>query len=283
MNSVSIIIVNYQLCDLLRDCLNSIYRWEKELNFEIIVVDNASPNQDWKCLMTEFPEVNFVESSINLGFSRANNWAAQLAKSDYLLLLNPDTQLMQPTLKKLLYFSENKENLGVVGVRMHDAYNRFLPESKRSVPNLSNSFSKLFLSVFQKNYSQKKSYYRGDIAETDIAEVDVITGAFLWVKKQDYTAIGGLDERYFMYGEDIDFCYSLLLANKTNYYYGEISLLHHKGESTVKDLKYLSYFYGAMALFLAKYYKKKHRLAYCFLILGLKLKHQFEIWKLPKK
>ena len=135
-----------------------------------------------------------------------------------------------------------------------------------------NSFEKLF-SPFQSNQSSKKNYYRNDIAETEIAPVEVITGAFLLMKRELYLEIGGLDESYFMYGEDIDFCYTLLKKGYQNWYYGKHSILHIKGESTVKDEKYLSNFYGAMQIFIEKYYKKQSPLQYQFLKFGLKVRH----------
>src|SRR5699024_8889765 len=111
----------------------------------------------------------------------------------------------------------------------------FLPESKRSVPDVFSSFRKLYLNF---NKHKTKSYYRNDIGEFDIAEVEVVTGAFLLVKRAVFFEIGGLEEKYFMYGEDIDFCYTLLRSDYSNWYYGKTSILHHKGQSTVKDLDY---------------------------------------------
>src|SRR5690606_36072885 len=143
-------------------------------------------------------------------------------------------------------------------------------ESKRSIPDMFNSFEKLFVN-FKKNSS--KSYYRSDIDEFDIAEVDVITGAFLLVKKDVYEKVGGLDDAHFMYGEDIDLCYTLLKNGYQNYYYGKESILHHKGESTIKNELYLDRFYGAMQIFINKYYKDSKPIQYSFLKAGLKLRH----------
>lgn len=274
---LSIIIVNYNVTQLLRNCLLSIQKYVEGIGYEVIVIDNASTEDSWKDLIPEFPNVRFISSRTNGGFSKANNQAIQAAAGEYLLLLNPDTELEGGYMKELLVFSDSQPHFGCLGVRMHDADGSFLPESKRSVPDMFNSFEKLFTN-FRKNNS--KSYYRNDINEDAIAEVEVITGAFLLIKKEVYESIGGLDESYFMYGEDIDLCYTLLRKGYQNYYYGEASILHHKGESTVKNEVYLNRFYGAMQIFIDKYYKQSKPVQYSFLKAGLKLRHQIERIKL---
>jgi len=274
---LSVIIVNYNVTQLLRNCLLSIQKYVKGIEYEVIVIDNASVDTSWKDLISEFPDVHFIPSTTNGGFSKANNQAISTAKGEYLLLLNPDTEFEDFYMADLLDFADSKADFGCLGVRMHDAKGNFLPESKRSVPDMFNSFEKLFTN-FKKNNS--KSYYRNDISEEAIAEVEVITGAFLLIKKEVYEKSGGLDEAYFMYGEDIDLCYTLLMKGYKNYYYGKAPLLHHKGESTVKNEMYLERFYGAMQIFIDKYYKETKPLQYSFLKTGLKLRYQLEKIKL---
>ena len=270
---LSVIIVNYNVTQLLRNCLLSLQKYIKDVDYEVIVIDNASTDTSWKDLIPEFPNIHFISSDINGGFSKANNKAIKTAKGEYVLLLNPDTELEGFYIKELLDFSDSKVKFGCLGVKMHDAEGNFLPESKRSVPDMFNSFEKLFTNLKKNN---SKSYYRNDIGEDAIAEVEVITGAFLLIKRAVYEEIGGLDESYFMYGEDIDLCYTLLREGYENYYYGKASLLHHKGESTVKDEVYLNRFYGAMQIFIDKYYKESKPMQYSFLKAGLKLRHQIE-------
>ncbi|WFB70167.1 glycosyltransferase family 2 protein [Chryseobacterium sp. WX] len=274
---LSVIIVNYNVTQLLRSCLQSLQKYIQEIDYEVIVIDNASTDNSWGDLIPEFPNVYFISSTTNGGFAKANNKAVQMAKGEYILLLNPDTELEGFYMKELLEFADAQPSFGCLGVRMHDAEGHFLPESKRSVPDMFNSFEKLFTN-FKKNNS--KSYYRNDIEENAIAEVDVITGAFLLAKKEVYEKIGGLDEAYFMYGEDIDLCYTFLRNGYQNFYYGKVSILHHKGESTIKDEVYLNRFYGAMQIFIDKYYKESKPVQYSFLKAGLKLRHQIEKIKL---
>jgi len=274
---LSIIIVNYNVTQLLRNCLVSIQKYISDVKYEVIVIDNNSTDRSWGDLIPEFPKVSFMTSKKNEGFSKANNKAVKTAQGEYVLILNPDTELEGFYMKDILDFADSKTNFGGLGVRMHDAEGNFLPESKRSVPDMFNSFEKLFTGFKKKN---SKSYYRNDIDEFNIAEVEVITGAFFLAKREVYEKVGGLDESYFMYGEDIDLCFTLLRNGFQNYYYGKASILHHKGESTVKDKVYLERFYGAMQIFINKYYKDSKPLQYSFLKAGLKLRHKIELIKL---
>ncbi|SUX48132.1 glycosyltransferase family 2 protein [Chryseobacterium indoltheticum] len=274
---LSIIIVNYNVTQHLRNCLLSIQKYCEGIDYEVIVIDNKSTDSSWGDLIPEFPKVHFIASEKNEGFSKANNRAIETAAGEYLLILNPDTELEGFYLKEILNFADSKTNFGCLGVRMHDAKGNFLPESKRSVPDMINSFEKLFTNFKKK---KSKSYYRNDVDEYGVAEVEVITGAFFLVKKEVYEKVGGLDERYFMYGEDIDLCYTLLNNNYKNYYYGKASILHHKGESTVKDELYLERFYGAMQIFIDKYYRVNKPLQYSFMKAGLRLRHKIEKIKL---
>lgn len=269
---LSILIVNYNVTRLLRNCLHSIQQMVTSLDYEVIVMDNQSPDESWKTLISEFPRVKFVENTANEGFAKANNKAAKIASGEYILLLNPDTEIEGDYMKKILDFADVQTDFGCLGIRLHDLQENFLPESKRSVPDVFNSFEKLF-SPFHHKKSSKKSYYRNDIAETSISEIEVITGAFLLMKRELYLKIGGLDESYFMYGEDIDLCYTLLRNGYKNWYLGQYSALHIKGESTVKDEKYLKDFYGAMQIFIRKYYKEQSPLQYQILRLGLLLRY----------
>jgi len=274
---LSIIIVNYNVTRLLKNCLLSIQKYTEGENYEVIVIDNASTDTSWSDLIPEFPKVHFISSEHNEGFAVANNKAIKTATGEYVLLLNPDTELEGYYMKDILDFADSRPDFGCLGIRMHDAEGNFLPESKRSVPDMFNSFEKLFTNLKR---SSSKSYYRSDIDESTVAEVDVVTGAFLLIRREVYEKIGGLDETYFMYGEDIDLCYTLLRSGYKNYYYGKASLLHHKGESTIKDEVYLDRFYGAMQIFIDKYYRESKPMQYSFLKAGLRLRHKIEKIKL---
>lgn len=274
---LSIIILNYNVTALLRACIASVQRNVVGVSYEIIVIDNHSPDDSWKVLKTEFSEVTFIEEPKNKGFAFANNKAVKQAQGEYILLLNPDTELLDNQMQSIISFADEQKCFGCLGVRMVDAAGNFLPESKRAVPDMFNSFEKLFTN-FRTNSS--KSYYRNDIDEKAIQPVEVITGAFFLCKRKVYEEIGGLDEAYFMYGEDIDICYTLQQKGLQNWYYGQMTILHHKGESTTKDAVYLQRFYGAMQTFIDKYYRKQKPLQHLLLSFGLNLKHFLERLKL---
>ncbi len=278
---LSIIIVHYNVAGLLRNCLKSIIRFTEDVSYEVIVVDNQSPDPSWKVLISEFPHVKFIEAEENSGFAVANNLAARQARGEYILLLNPDTELEGKYVNEILDFADNQQQFGALGVRMHDFDGRFLPESKRSVPDMFNSFQKLFAGLNRNK--KRKTYYRDDVGEFEIAPVEVLTGAFLLMKTKVYLEVGGLDETYFMYGEDIDLCYTLLQRNYTNWFYGKVSILHHKGESTVKDHIYLERFYGAMQIFVDKYYRIQKPVQHALLSAGLRLRHWMEKRRYQKK
>lgn len=273
---LSVIIVNYNVTKLLTNCLLSIRQFLHDVDYEVLVIDNNSTDISWRDLIDEFPEVIFIANEKNEGFAAANNKAIRASKGEYLLLLNPDTELESDFISQLIFFADDIEHLGCIGVRMHDAKGVFLPESKRAIPDMMNSFEKLFTN-FRTNSA--KTYYRKDIGEYDVAEIEVITGAFFLCKKEVYEKTGGLDESYFMYGEDIDLCYTMLRMGYKNYYYGKASILHHKGESSVKDKNYLKMFYGAMQIFVNKYYKN-NLVKYLILSSGLKVKYRLEMLKL---
>lgn len=268
---VSVVIVSYNARYYLEQCLYSVEKALENIEGEIIVVDNDSPEKPIDFIRNHFPNVQFIESKENLGFGRANNLGVKKAKGEYVLILNPDTLVPENLFERLIHFAaEIDDVMGAIGVRLIDANGNFHPESKRNIPTLQNTFGKLFGTLIDKKNA--KGYYKSNVGELDIAPAEVLVGAFMFLKKSVYEKVGGFDERYFMYGEDIDLSYSLELNGFTNYYFGEISVLHYKGESTRKDKKYLKIFFGAMEIFIKKYYGK-HFFRYQIFSLGLKLRY----------
>jgi len=221
-----------------------------EIEAEIIVVDNNS--SDGSCVMIKelFPNVRLLENRDNVGFSKANNQGVAIAKGEYICILNPDTVVAEDTFLQLLRFSVSKENLGIVGCKLVDGSGKFLPESKRNIPTQLIAIKKLI--------GLSKEYYVSTLKDTDIGKASVFVGAFMFLTKKRYQEVGGFDERYFMYGEDIDFSYSMLNSGYENYYYGKTTVIHYKGESTLKDEVYAQRFYGAMKLFYKKHFKPNY-------------------------
>ncbi len=275
---VSIVIVSYNATAFLDQCLWSCQNALKNISGEIIVVDNDSPEKVVENLKPFYPEVNFIESKENLGFSKANNLGVEHAKGKYVLILNPDTILPENLFENILPFYQQTNNIGALGVRLIDANGKYHPESKRNLPTVLNSFEKLFPFI---KFSGDKSYYNLRLKDQEIGQTTVLVGAFMFLEKEIYQKVGGFDERYFMYGEDIDFSYSIELLGYQNYYKGDISVIHYKGESTKKDKKYYKIFFDAMKLFIEKYYKNVFVRMY--LKLGIWFRYQIELAKFDRK
>lgn len=228
-------------------CLRSVEAAIANLDAEIIVVDNNS--QDDSCQMVKqlFPKVKLIENKSNDGFSKGNNLGIKQAQGEYLCILNPDTIVAEDTFEILLKFADTKPNLGLLGCKLIDGKGEFLPESKRNIPTPMVSIKKLL------GYS--KPYYAHHLGPDQTGKIAMLVGAFMIVKKNIYLEVGGLDEDYFMYGEDIDLSYKVLKAGYQNYYHPATTVIHFKGESTLKDKAYAKRFNGAMQLFFEKHYK----------------------------
>jgi GT2 family glycosyltransferase len=265
---LSIIIVNYNVKEFLEQCLFSVLKACKNIDAEIFVVDNYSTDGSKEFFEDKFPAVDFIWNPMNVGFSKANNIALQIATGEYILFLNPDTIIPEDCLEKCLQFAKTKNDLGGLGVHMVDGNNKFLKESKRGFPSLSTAFFKLagLADAFPHSKLFAK-YYLGNLDEHTTHEVDVLSGAFMMHPKKVLDKVGSFDEQFFMYGEDIDLSYRIQKAGCTNWYFAETSIIHFKGESTKKgDLNYVKNFYGAMSIFVKKHYSGgKYRLFSSFI------------------
>ena len=256
---LSIIVVNYNVKHFLKQCLQSVYVSAKHISSEVIVVDNNSVDGSVEMIKNNFPNTIIINNKKNVGFSKANNQAIKIAKGSIVLMLNPDTVIQEKTLKYVLNFINITNNVGAVGIKMVDGKGNFLPESKRSLPKPSTAFYKIFgLSRVFPNSKKFGKYHLNFLDKDKIHEIDVISGAFLMTKKSVLEEVGFLDERFFMYGEDIDLSYRIQKKGYINYYLPDHSIIHYKGESTKKtSVNYIFTFYNAMILFVKKHYDKK--------------------------
>ena len=194
-----------------------------------------------------FPNIILIENKENFGFSKGNNIGVAKAKGDYLCILNPDTVVGETTFETLLEFAEKQQNLGIIGCKLIDGKGVFLQESKRNIPTPMVSIKKML--------GFSNTYYAKHIEPNEIGKADIFVGAFMVLKREVYNNVGGFDEDYFMYGEDIDLSYKILKANYINYYNGSTTIIHFKGESTLKDKTYAKRFFGAMQIFYNKHFK----------------------------
>lgn len=272
---LSVIIVNYNVKFFLEQCLLSIRKAQEHLiaynasfTSEVFVVDNNSVDSSVAMLKKKFPEVLLIQNAENKGFSFANNQALRLSKGEYFLLLNPDTVIEESTFVEIIKFMDSHPEGGGLGVKMIDGSGSYLPESKRGLPNPQTAFYKIFgLSALFPKSKKFGKYHLGYLSKDEINEVDVLSGAFMLLRKSVINEIGLLDESFFMYGEDIDLSYRIIKAGYKNYYFPKTRIIHYKGESTKKSsVNYVFTFYRAMIVFAKKHYTHKNARLFSFMI-----------------
>lgn len=231
---LSVVIVNYNVKYFLEQCLCSVQAATQGWDVDIYVVDNHSSDGSVEYLRPLFPDVIFMENQENVGFAKANNQAFHICKGEYVLMLNPDTAIGEESLRSLCYFMDEHPEAGAIGLKMLNGNGIFLAESKRSFPTPWVSFCKLFgLSKLFPDSPKYASYALPYLSPDEQHEVDVLSGAFMLMRHEALEKTGLLDEKFFMYGEDIDLSYRFIQAGYKNYYMPE-RMLHYKGESTQK-------------------------------------------------
>ena len=253
---LSVIIVNYNVKHFLEQCLHSVQKACVGIDAEIIVTDNNSTDGSRAFLEPAFPSVKIIWNTSNEGFAKANNQALAMAKGEVILFLNPDTILPEDSIEKCLQFLKLNKDAGAVGVRMIDGSGNFLKESKRAFPSPLTSLFKLtgLARLFPRSKTFAR-YHLGHLSENENHEVDVLAGAFMMIPKTVLEQIGNFDEKFFMYGEDVDLSFRIQKAGYKNYYFAESTIIHFKGESTKRgSLNYVRLFYKAMNLFVKKHY-----------------------------
>ena len=253
---LSVIILNYNVRYFLEQCVFSVQKALEDIDGEIIVIDNASSDDSCEMMKTKFPHIKLIENKDNLGFPKGNNIGVAQAKGEYICILNPDTVVAEDTFFKILnsQLPTRNSQLGIIGCKLIDGAGNFLPESKRGVPTPWVAFTKIFGLYKISSYFGK--YYAQHLAENESGKVDILVGAFMIMKRELYLEVGGFDEDCFMYSDDIDLSYLVLKTGKSNHYFHETSVIHYKGESTVRDGTYMKRFREAMQFFYKKHFKK---------------------------
>ncbi len=252
---ISIVIVNYNVKFYVEQCLLSVERALQGMTGEVYVVDNKSTDGSVEYLKAKFPWVFFIKNDFNAGFSKANNQALKVARGEYVMLLNPDTIIGENTLKECVSFFDSHPDAGGVGVRMLRVDGSFAPESKRGVPTPWTSFCKMSgLCALFPHSRLFGRYYMQFIPNDKVGEIEIMSGACMMMRKSVLDKCGLLDETFFMYGEDIDLSYRIMLAGYKNYYLPS-TILHYKGESTQKSsFRYVNAFYQSMLIFFHKHF-----------------------------
>lgn len=250
--------MSYNVRDLLQQALDALIDSAEGFDYEIFVVDNASKDKTVEMVRAKYPQIKLIVNQKNVGFSKANNQAIDQAKGAYVLVINPDTITSADTIYKVITFMDAHQKAGGLGVRMINAQGKYLQESKRGLPTPMAAFTKFTgLSKLFPHSKVLNKYYMGWINEFETAKVDVLAGAFMLLRNSALKKVGLFDESFFMYGEDIDLSYRLTLAGYENYYFADTYIIHFKGQSTRKlSWRYIQSFYGAMFIFVRKYFLK---------------------------
>lgn len=242
---ISIVIVSYNVRAYLVQCIESVRKALHGIDGEIVVVDNCS-SDDTVAELRKHPDVRLIANKENVGFARANNQAIRQTESEYVLLLNPDTVVYEPTLRGCLDFMDAHPEAGGAGVRMLTREGNVAPESRRAIPTPWVSMLKML--------GFNSRYYMSHLPWDEPCRIEVISGAFCMLRRKALEQTGLLDEDFFMYGEDIDLSYRLLHSGWQNWYL-PYDIIHYKGESTQKtSFRYVHVFYQAMLIFFRKHY-----------------------------
>jgi len=269
---LSVILVNYNVREFLRQALRSIKRALRELPSEVIVVDNASDDGSVELVREEFPEVRLIANSENLGFARANNQAIRLARGRYLALINPDTLVREDTFRTLVDFLEAHPEAGLVGCKVLNADGSLQLACRRSIPTPWVAFTKL--SGLSSLFPRTRLFGRYNLTYLDpdqTTEVEAVSGSFMVFRREIIESVGLLDEDYFLYGEDLDWCYRIRKAGWKIYYVPATSIVHFKGQSSRKSgYDDLLLFYRAMLIFVRKHFRYRYLfLPQWFLMAGI--------------
>ena len=265
---LSIVIVNYNVRYFLEQCLQSVDKALKHIQGEVFVIDNNSIDDSCAMVSEKFPQVKLIVNKENLGFSKANNQGLKLSTGKYCLLLNPDTIVEEETFIKCIRFMDLHPEAGALGVKMIDGNGNFCPESKRALPTPCVAFYKIFgfSALFPRSRIFGK-YHLGYLDREKIHPVEILSGSFMFIRKAALNKTGLLDERFFMYGEDIDLSYRLIKNGYQNYYFTGTTIIHYKGESTKKDsINYVLVFYRAMIIFARKHFNLNNIIILTFFI-----------------
>ena len=258
---LSIIIVNYRTYELTNQTINSVIDTVKNIDYEIIVVDNNSGDDSLERLVSDFKDfdnVVFIKNDKNDGFAKANNLAFKEVEGEYTLLLNSDVIVNENTINQSLKYVQNHQNIGILGCKVVLPNGELDKACRRSFPTFEVSFYRFSgLSKLFPNSPRFNKYNLSYLDENGTYPVDCVVGAFMLIKSSIMRQCGAFDESYFMYGEDIDLCYKVKELGYDVYYYGEYDIVHYKGASG-KNKRLLFEFYKSMEIFYNKHYREEN-------------------------
>jgi len=252
---LSVILVNNDLCDLLRQNLNFLVEAGNTIDYEVIIMDNSLTEKSVQMVNNEFPQFNIITNTASEGIAKTYNQAIKMAKGEYVLLVNADTISGKETLNRIIDFMDIHTLAGGLGVRMLSPQGKFLTESNRG---LTNAWARFFRVInFDKNLPKTRLNNRNHkewVEEFQTSEVDILNGAYMLLRRSALNDVGLFDERFVKYGYDVDLSYRMRLAGYTNYYFPKTYIINFKTNTEAKfSWQYIKNFYGAMLIFATKY------------------------------
>jgi hypothetical protein len=261
MPDVSISIVNYNARNYLDDCIRSITESIKRHSYEVIVVDNASFDSSANMVSQKYPEVKIIRNYSNLGFIKANNMGIKASSGRYIMSLNNDTKILGGTIDKLVEFMDNNPDAGAVGPKLLNSDSSVQLQARRGFPTPINSL--FYFSGLSRLFPKSRlmgGYLLTYLDDKTAMEVDSLCGAAMVVRREVIDKVGLMDEGYFMYGDDIDWCYKIKQAGWKVYYLPEAEMIHYggRGGSRRQSYRNIFEFHRAMAIFYWKHYSKNH-------------------------
>ncbi len=229
--NLSVIIINWHSADFVKKCLRSLYMNSVELDYEIIVVDNGSFDSCQKMIADMFPKVIFIQSNQNLGFAQANNYGSQKAQGEYLLFLNPDTEIIGNAINDMFAVINNLPQAGILGCKLLNTDKSFQSSCRQAYPTIMNQV--LDLDILHRLLPDLSLRGTGPLVkDANIQEAQVISGACMMIKKSVFEEVDGFSSEYFMYAEDVDLCFKVKCAGYINYYMSDVMVIHHGGGSS---------------------------------------------------
>ena len=281
-NGLSVVIVNYNTREDLKNCLNSIYNSKQDVEFEVWVVDNNSKDDSAELIETEFPKAKVIKNKANLGFATANNQVIRQTDGDFVLLLNPDTIVFDDVFHKTIEFLKETPKAGMVTCKLVKPDGNLDLACRRSFPSAFDGFCRAVgLSKIFPNSRLFARYNLTFLDENQVNEVEAINGAFMMVRKRAIDDVGLLDEDYFMYIEDLDWCFRFKQKGWKIYYVPTTNVIHLKGQSGRKDSNgMINEFFKSMEMFCRKnYLPSRSKVKFMWMTLGIKAWKQITLFR----
>ena len=270
MKKLTVVVVNYNAQEYLEECLQSIQEETREAGYQMVVVDNASQGPDLPPLRAKHPSLHLLLNKTNLGFATACNQGLRAHPADFYLLLNPDCRILDGAIDKSLGFLESHPQVGIVGCRVNNPDGSLQLACRRSIPRPSIALYRILkLSLLFPRSRKFARYNLSYLDDGETHEVEAVSGSFLMFRHQVLRDIGYLDESFFLYGEDLDFCYRAILEGWKVFYHPKAQIIHYKRRSSKQDTQTSAYhYYNAMEVFYRKHFARQASFLQNLLVFG---------------